>query len=137
MEKGGVAVFGGNGSTTGSNPSQVLATFGVGVLAGFGSPQVFMWLDALIGKIFKAASNKVVVTVPVPQLNGLTKKAAMAALQQAGLTLGEIKEQQQTDAAKIGKVIGQSPEKGKTVDSGSAVDITLGSAKATELQKRK
>jgi hypothetical protein len=135
LEKGGVAVFGGNGSTGGSNPSQVLATFGVGVLAGFGSPQVFMWLDALIGKIFKASSNKVVVTVP--QLNGLTKKAVMAALQQAGLTLGEIKVEHQTDAAKIGKVIGQSPEKGKTVDSGSAVDITLGSAKATELQKRK
>ena len=135
MEKGGVAVFGGNSSTSASNPSQVLATFGVGVLAGVGSPQVFMWLDALIGKIFKATSNKVVVTVP--QLNGLTKKAVMAALQQAGLTLGEIKEQHQTDSAKIGKVIDQSPEKGKTVDSGSAVDITLGSAKATGLHKRK
>jgi len=77
------------------------------------------------------------VVVTVPQLNGLTKKAVMAALQQAGLTLGEIKVEHQTDAAKIGKVIGQSPEKGKTVDSGSAVDITLGSAKATGLHKRK
>jgi hypothetical protein len=135
LEKGGVAVFGGNGSTGGSNPSQVLATFGVGVLAGFGSPQVFIWLDALIGKIFKATPNKVVVTIP--QLNGLTKEAVMASLQKAGLTLGEIKEERQTDLAKIGKVIDQSPENGKTVDSGTAVNITLGSAKATELQERK
>jgi beta-lactam-binding protein with PASTA domain len=53
------------------------------------------------------------------------------------LTLGEIKEERQTDLAKIGKVIDQSPENGKTVDSGTAVNITLGSAKATELQERK
>ncbi|MFM7070366.1 MAG: hypothetical protein ACKO38_01035, partial [Planctomycetota bacterium] len=45
---GGVAAFSGVEST---NPS-VLATFGIGALAGYGSQEVTVWLDAQVKRLF-------------------------------------------------------------------------------------
>jgi serine/threonine-protein kinase len=61
--------------------------------------------------------------VPVPSLSGMTKNQAEAALQQAGLTLGSVSQEESDDP--VGTVIGQSVSAGTEVKKGSAVNITI------------
>ena len=134
LTQGGIAIFGGNASPTVSNPSQILATFGVSVLAGYGSQQVFIWLDAQVGRIFQVPPKGVSLTkVVVPSLINLIEQDARTALKKVGLDLGEIAMQDQTDPAKIGKVIDQTPPQDTTIDSGSTVKVTIGQAPAAPL----
>lgn len=64
----------------------------------------------------------------VPNLSGMTQEQAKAALEQAGLTLGSVTEQESTSTA--GTVIGQSVPYNTEVAAGTAIDITI--AKAAE-----
>jgi PASTA domain len=124
--KSGLAVFGGNTSTSTSNISQMLATFIFAVLAGYGSYQFFKWLDAMVSRFFKVATVK----VDVPLLIGMTPAQVKTELQKVGLSLGSTKFEDQTDPGKIGKVIKQAPNEGKTVNGGSTVNITVGRSSA-------
>jgi hypothetical protein len=53
LVQSGVAVLGGVVSPTSIGPTQMAAMFGVGVLAGYGSRGVFVWLDFQVNQIFK------------------------------------------------------------------------------------
>jgi hypothetical protein len=129
LTQGGIAIFSGNTTSPVSNPSQVLATFGVSVLAGYGSQQVFIWLDAQVSRIFQVSPKQSTADrVVVPVLIDLTQIDAEAALQKVGLDLGVIELKDQTDPAKIGKVIDQKPARGTKVDSGSTVNVAIGQA---------
>ena len=75
----------------------------------------------------KATADQAVV----PVLLDLTQTAAETALQKVGLDLGVIELKDQTDPAKIGKVIDQKPAQGTKVDSDSSVDVTIGQAPET------
>lgn len=66
--------------------------------------------------------------VEVPDVIGLTEKAATTALEQAGLRANP--RTKEDASAKAGTVIEQSPAAGATVDPGSRVDITVAIAPA-------
>lgn len=119
--RSGVAIFGGDGPQNVATSSQVLATFSVGVLAGYGAHTVFVWLDAQVTRIFQVQPT----TVVVPALAGKTQAEAEDILSAARLKLGEVKEDQ-ADEAQVGKVIRQTPPPGSAVASGVSVNITVG-----------
>lgn len=63
-------------------------------------------------------------TVVVPSLTGLTEEQARAALEQAGLTLGETATEN-SDSVDVGLVIRQDPAAGVKVQKGAAVNIVI------------
>lgn len=80
-----------------------------------------------------AAKSKIIITVSngkeyveavVPDLKGMTKKAAKAALEKANLKLGNTTEEF-SDEYPAGQVIRQSTSPNTTVQSGNSVDITI------------
>lgn len=60
----------------------------------------------------------------VPKLKGKTKEDAKAAIQNAGLEVGNITEDY-SDSEEKGKVISQSPEAGKEIEEGKRVDFVV------------
>jgi serine/threonine-protein kinase len=68
--------------------------------------------------------------VAVPDVTGTTQAEASAALEGAGLKLGDVA--QATDAtAPAGTVVGQDPAAGAEVDEGTAVSVTVSSGPGT------
>jgi len=121
-----VAVFSG-GTATDNNVStpQALSNFAAGALAGYGSKDVFIWLDAQVHKIFQVSEQ-------VPDVTGKTEEAAVSRLQSANLELGEVSRVPQKDEARVGTVIDQSPSPAAPIDRGEAVDITVATRKSDE-----
>ena len=68
--------------------------------------------------------------VPVPDVTGKTLAEATQALEDAGLTVGDVGEADDPDADP-GDVLSQDPAAGEEVDEGSAVALTLSSGPAT------
>jgi serine/threonine-protein kinase len=68
--------------------------------------------------------------VTVPDLSGLDQGAATAALEEAGLELGTITDQNSPSIA-AGIVMGASPASNTDVDTGSTVDLVLSNGKVT------
>lgn len=65
-------------------------------------------------------------TVAVPNVRGTTPSGASAALQAAGLVLGQRRYVLDSTCNYIGRVVRQSPGSGAQVNPGSAVDIWIG-----------
>ena len=76
--RGGIAVFGGQITDDSASISSMLSAFAVGVLAGYGSHDVFKWLDAQVTKLFRTSAE-----VKVPELIGMTREEAASILQTA------------------------------------------------------
>jgi serine/threonine-protein kinase len=68
--------------------------------------------------------------VTVPDLSGLDQGAATAALEEAGLELGTITDQNSPSIG-AGIVMGASPASNTDVDAGSTVDLVLSNGKVT------
>ena len=115
-----IAVLGGNPSSNSVGNTQVLANFAVGAVAGFGSKDVFIWLDDRVHKIFQ-------VPVPenVPNVIGKPQEVAASRLEAAKLELGEVSKVQQNNGKPAGMVIDQSPPPETPIDRGQSVDITV------------
>jgi len=113
-----IAAFGGNASAAGAGNSQVLANFAVGALAGFGSKDVFIWLDDKVHKIFQ-------VTEKVPDVKGKPQKIAASRIEAANLELGEVSEVAPRNGKRAGTVVSQSPLPGAPIDRGQSVDIAV------------
>jgi hypothetical protein len=124
----GVAILGGTPGT--ASASSVLATFGIGVLAGYGSHKVFKWLDAQVTRIFQVQP----ITIIVPALTGKNQKDAEGILKAAGLYLGKVQKEDQDDPSLVDKVIRQTPTPHSTVDSGASVDIIVGGLKTADAE---
>ena len=62
--------------------------------------------------------------VKVPDVTGMTRDRAGAALTDAGLKAGKVTRVQSTDGPE-GTVVGQDPEAGAKVDEGAAVDLEV------------
>ena len=93
-----IAVLGGNVSSGSIGNTQVLANFTAGALAGFGSKDVFIWLDDKVHKIFQ-------VTEKVPDVKGTPQKAAVSRLQAANLELGDVSRVQKSNGKPAGTVL--------------------------------
>lgn len=122
--RSGVAAFGAEISTNAGVSSQTLAMFAIGALAGYGSREVFVWLDAQVKKIFKVASQPM-----VPELTGKTKDEAEGLLNTLNLILGNVSVQPVDDEAMVGKIINQSPLPESPIMRGGKVHITIATKK--------
>ena len=59
-------------------------------------------------------------------LEGLSRDKAKSKLQSVGLHIGNTETEETDDKSMDGKVIGQTPSSGKTVEEGTYVDIVIG-----------
>jgi hypothetical protein len=124
LTRSSVAVLGGSMATDTNVPTpQALANFAVGALAGYGSKDVFIWLDAQVHKIFQVPEQ-------VPDVKGKTEKAAVSRLHSANLELGEVTRMPHKNEKIAGKVIEQSPSAEESIDRGESVDITVATPKS-------
>jgi len=124
--RGGVGTFGGSVAESDDFTTQAMSAFGVGALAGYGSNKVFIWLDDLVNKLFKATK---VLKVKVPDLTGKTKEEAETILKKSNLIIGEVNQEPIEDQTKTGKIIDQKPSKDSMIAKGASVDITIATKK--------
>lgn len=117
-----VAVFGGGMSTDNIGTSQALSNFAAGALAGYGSKDVFIWLDAQVHNLFQVSEH-------VPDVKGKTEDAAVSRIHSANLELGEVTRVPPNDEQHGDTVIDQSPSPEASIDRGEAVDITVATHK--------
>lgn len=118
-----VALIGGEIAPGSIGATQMTAMFGVGVLAGYGSRSVFIWLDAQVNRLFRVDGEQL---VELPALTGKSQPDAVAELANVGLVLGTVTPRAGTDPALIGKVVEQTPPAATMVAKASAVDIVIG-----------
>ena len=120
-----VAVFGGGmtADNTAVSSAQVLSNFAAGALAGYGSKDVFIWLDAQVHRIFQVPEQ-------VPDVKGKTEEAAVSRLHSANLELGEVTKVPHEDKKLIGTVIDQAPAPEAPIDRGESVDIIVATNKS-------
>jgi hypothetical protein len=128
--RSGIAVFGGDSTAQAAGTSQALSTFATGVLAGYGSRQVFIWLDVQVNKLFKVT---LAAQVPVPDLIGKTRQEAEEILKAAELKAGEVTEEVAGDeTVQEGTVIKQNPAADSVLPRNSEVDLTIARKKADD-----
>lgn len=72
--------------------------------------------------------------VEVPDIKGMSRSEAKSALEKAGLTLGEVSEDESDEDE--GKIISQSPDEGSKANSGSAVNAVISKGKSGSSQSQ-
>ncbi len=127
ITSGGIAALSGGGFTAnGYLSTQAFAAFAIGALSGYGSPQVFIWLDDKVNKLFKIDRTIPSGKVIVPELNDKTETKADELLKMLNLKLGKVKHEVTKDPDKVGRVIKQEPPAGSTISEGASVDVVIG-----------
>ena len=124
LVRSGLAILGGDLQAETPNIRQTLSMFAIGVLAGYGSREVFIWLDAQVKRIFKVTPE-----AKVPDLLHKTQEEAEEILNAANLKAGKVSKESTEDGTLIGKVISQTPLQDTSIASGGTVDFTLGAEK--------
>lgn len=125
--RSGIAVFGGDSSTQAAGTSQSLSTLAVGVLAGYGSRQVFIWLDVQVNKLFKVTPA---AQASVPDLLGKTRQEAEDILKDLKIVVGNVTEEVPADpTVQEGTVIKQNPVPHSSMPKDGAVNFTIASRK--------
>jgi len=120
-----IAVLGGNASLDSIGNAQILSNFAAGALAGYGSKDVFIWLDDKVHKIFQVPEK-------VPDMTGKPQEIAVSRLQAADLILGEVARVPQRNGKPVGTVVDQSPPPATPIARGQSVDIAVvGDSKAS------
>jgi hypothetical protein len=120
-----IVILGGSAGAENTSTAQVLSNFAAGSLAGYGSKDVFIWLDAKVHSIFQ-------VTEKVPDVRGKSQNAAVSRLHAAHLELGEISKAPQKNGQRAGTVIDQSPPPKAPLDRGEPVDIAVATSGKAE-----
>jgi hypothetical protein len=120
-----VTVFSGTTTTGNTSTAQILSNFAAGALAGYGSKDVFIWLDDRVHRIFR-------VPQLAPDVKGKTEESAVSSLHAAKLEVGKVTEEPQEDEKQVGTVIDQTPAPEALIDRGEPVDITVATKKADE-----
>ncbi len=122
--RSGVAALGAEPiAQEGNTLGQTLSTLIVGILAGYGAREVFIWLDAQVARLFRVGPA---AELMVPDLIGKSRTEAGQLLETVNLKLGEVTEETVDDASQVDLVLRQSPAPQAGVLSGSAVDVTVG-----------
>jgi hypothetical protein len=112
-----VAIFGGAATNAGTASPQFLANFAVGALAGYGSRDVFVWLDRQASKLFSAEE--------VPSVTGKEETVAKEQVQATNLPLGTTVTVPAKNTEEEGKVVDQNPAAGTVVDSNQPVNLVV------------
>ena len=114
-----VVIFGGQTTSSDTdNSPQMLANFGIGALAGYGSKDVFVWLDAQVSKLFAVPQS-------TPKLTGQPRPVAVSQIQSQKLEVGAVVPVPASDGTVAGTVVDQSPQPGMPIDRGSTVDLVV------------
>ena len=113
-----IVVFGGGSLADNVGTTQALANFAAGALAGYGSKDVYIWLDSQVQNLFK-------ITQPVPDTIGKSTAAAASRLHAANLEVGQVTAVPTDAKLPAGTVLAQDPSPKETVDKGATVDITV------------
>ena len=114
-----IAIFGGdaaNGAV--ADTPQNLANFAIGALAGYGSKDVFVWLDEQVNKLFK-------VEKPAPDVTGKSPSAAAEKMHKENVALGNMDTVPAKTSQEEGKVIDQDPKAGAMIGSGESMNIVV------------
>jgi hypothetical protein len=127
--RSGIAIFGSDAGITTTSISQSLSTLSVGALAGYGSRQVFIWLDAQVSKLFKVGEATQSAEAVVPDLQNMTREDAEKSLTGANLKGKELTEDS-SDESVMNKVIKQNPPKESKIKIGETVEYTIAVKKA-------
>jgi len=122
--RSGIAVFGSDAGITTTSISQSLSTLSVGALAGYGSRQVFIWLDAQVSKLFKVGEATQNAETAAPDLQNMTRDEAEKSLRGLDLKGKELTEVSSDESA-IDKVIKQNPPKESKIKIGETVEYTI------------
>lgn len=112
-----VAIFGGEGQGAGVNTPQLLANFAIGALAGYGSKDVFIWLDHQVSKLF---------AVDTPDVTGEPAAIAEEQLQAKDIPPGEKVMVPVHEPEKVGKVLSQTPKPGSRREGDQPVGLVIG-----------
>jgi hypothetical protein len=117
--KSTVAIFGGTAASATADTPQFLANFAIGALAGYGSKDVFVWLDSQVHNLF--ASKK-----ETPDTTGKPVDLAVNQVQEANLSVGKVVATRVDNSQEAGRVLEQVPAPGTMIDSGDAVSMVVG-----------
>jgi hypothetical protein len=126
--RGGIAAFSGGLGTAEGTVMASLFALATGALAGYGSRQVFVWLDKQVSRLFQTTEDK--AKISVPDLTNKTEEEARQILTDLKLKLGSVTSEAQENAERVGKVIRQKPLAKEDADESTAVDVTIGAKKA-------
>jgi hypothetical protein len=134
----GIGVLGGGFAQDENSASQALSAFAIGALSGYGSRQVYIWLDEQVKKIFnpppKTEVNVPDVEVNVPDLKSKTQKQAEVVLKEFHLKLGKVSQEVSDDPSAVDKVISQNPQADSKRAKGNPVDITIALKESQDVQ---
>ena len=120
--QGGMAVINGGAAAEGNRLAS-LSAWATGMLAGYGSSKVFIWLDDKVNSLFKIDKKQ----VAVPDVTGKTLDEAKQIVSSSDLDFGSVAEEV-TTGDQVGRVIKQTPLAGTQADCGSKVAVTIGRA---------
>lgn len=96
---------------------QLLSNFAIGALAGYGSKDAFIWLDAQVHKLFA-------VEQPVPDVQGTQEAVALSRIEAGNLAVGAVAAVP-ASSVPAGTVVAQAPAPGTPASRGDTVDITV------------
>lgn len=119
--KSTVAIFGGDATSANAATPNFLANFGIGALAGYGSKDVFFWLDKQVSKLFLGKEK-------TPDTIGKKLPVAMKQVQDANRPVGAVVATPVDNPEQVGKVVEQVPEPGTLTEGGKAVSMVVGAS---------
>ena len=114
---GGQIATGGDAQLLSTATPQLLSNFAIGALAGYGSKDAFVWLDAQVHKVFA-------VHQPVPDVEGTPARLAVSRIESESFQVGAV-EEVPSGVVEAGTVLNQQPAPGTPAARGDAVDITV------------
>jgi hypothetical protein len=116
-----VAIVGGEAAGATADTPQFLANFGIGALAGYGSKDVFIWLDSKVSKLFA-------VPQVTPDVTGQPKAVAASQIHSQDLSVGAVATTAARTSEEKGIVVDQAPAPGTPIDRGQPVDMVVGAS---------
>jgi hypothetical protein len=119
--KSTVAIFAGDAASANAVTPHFLANFGIGALAGYGSKDVFFWLDKQVGKLFLGKEK-------TPDTIGKKLPVAAKEVQNANRPVGTVVGTSVENPKDVGKVVEQVPEPGALTEGGKAVSMVVGTS---------
>ncbi len=119
----GVVAFSGGSTLAAAGTSQMLTTFGIGALTGYGSREVLIWLDSNAKRHFAVKPE---TNLAVPGLLGKTQHESEDILQKVGLKIGGVIKEVPEDSGNVGKVIHQAPLPNCSIQKNGLVYLTIG-----------